>query len=50
MVNCNNCAFQNFCYEGYKDYCLSYIPAMITYEDKISNTNVTYYSIVNSAK
>lgn len=53
MVNCNNCAYQSFCYGVNKEYCPRYTPSMITYDDKITNTNdnyVTYYSIGNSVK
>ena len=53
MVNCNNCAYQNFCYGVNKDYCPTYTPAMNTYGDKITNinnNNVTCYNISNSAK
>ena len=50
MVYCNKCAYQNFCYVGIKDYCPSYTSAMITYDDKTTNTNdnyATYYSMTN---
>ena len=53
MVYCSKCAYQNFCYAGIKDYCPSYTPAMIAYDDKTTNTNdnyATYYSISNSPK
>lgn len=44
MVYCSKCAYQNFCYVGIKDYCQSYTPAMIAYDDKTTNTNDNFYS------
>ena len=51
MVDCDNCAYKNFCYGVNKYYCPRFTYAMISYSDKTTNTNdrsVTNYSITNN--
>lgn len=48
MVNCDNCAYQSFCYAGIKDYCFCYIPVKTT--NQPPNNYVSYYTNDNSAK